>query len=298
MSLATRCTACGTAFRVVQDQLKVSEGWVRCGRCDAVFNALEGLFDLERAARPGATLAPELHAADASEVHPANPLEGSSDSTLTIEFQPMAADALAAREPEDSVKCALAAGVVETSGSRAPVPVEDASSSTPEFLRQPERDSRRGFARPRFALSAVSALLLSVLAAQAAHHFRDSISANWPFAKPTLVAWCKSAGCSVGALHRIADVAVENSALTRAAGRDAFTLAVLLRNRGRVAVAMPSLELSLTDSNGQLLVRRAMGPGDFHNETVIAAGADAALQLTLASDNLRTAGYAVEIFYP
>ena len=48
MSLATRCTSCGTAFRVVQDQLKVSEGWVRCGRCDEVFNALEGLFDLAR----------------------------------------------------------------------------------------------------------------------------------------------------------------------------------------------------------------------------------------------------------
>jgi predicted Zn finger-like uncharacterized protein len=52
MSLATRCTSCGPVFRVVQDQLKVSEGWVRCGRCDAVFNALEGLFDLGRDAPP------------------------------------------------------------------------------------------------------------------------------------------------------------------------------------------------------------------------------------------------------
>jgi len=48
LSLATRCSHCGTVFRVVQDQLKVSEGWVRCGRCAEVFNALEGLFDLER----------------------------------------------------------------------------------------------------------------------------------------------------------------------------------------------------------------------------------------------------------
>ena len=52
MSLATRCTACGTIFRVVQDQLKVSEGWVRCGRCDDVFNAMEGLFDLDRDSPP------------------------------------------------------------------------------------------------------------------------------------------------------------------------------------------------------------------------------------------------------
>lgn len=48
MSLATSCPSCGTVFRVVQDQLKISEGWVRCGHCQEVFNALEGLFDLAR----------------------------------------------------------------------------------------------------------------------------------------------------------------------------------------------------------------------------------------------------------
>lgn len=52
MSLATRCAACGTVFRVVEDQLKVSEGWVRCGRCQEVFNALPNLFDLDRDAPP------------------------------------------------------------------------------------------------------------------------------------------------------------------------------------------------------------------------------------------------------
>lgn len=50
MSLATSCPSCGTVFRVVQDQLKISEGWVRCGHCQEVFNALEGLFDLNRRA--------------------------------------------------------------------------------------------------------------------------------------------------------------------------------------------------------------------------------------------------------
>lgn len=58
MSLATRCTACGTIFRVVQDQLKVSEGWVRCGRCQEVFNALESLFDLERETPPQRLIRP------------------------------------------------------------------------------------------------------------------------------------------------------------------------------------------------------------------------------------------------
>ncbi len=56
MSLATRCPSCGTVFRVVQDQLRVSEGWVRCGRCNGVFNAAEVLFDIDSGATVGADL--------------------------------------------------------------------------------------------------------------------------------------------------------------------------------------------------------------------------------------------------
>ncbi len=59
MSLATRCTACGTVFRVVQDQLRVSSGWVRCGRCGEVFNAIESLVDMGGTPAAGA---PSAHA--------------------------------------------------------------------------------------------------------------------------------------------------------------------------------------------------------------------------------------------
>ncbi len=70
MSLATRCPACGTIFRVVQDQLKVSEGWVRCGQCHEVFHGIEALFDLDsdpavaarRAAARAAPTAPATRA--------------------------------------------------------------------------------------------------------------------------------------------------------------------------------------------------------------------------------------------
>lgn len=45
MSLATRCPACGTTFRVVRDQLRISDGWVRCGRCSHVFDGAAALHD-------------------------------------------------------------------------------------------------------------------------------------------------------------------------------------------------------------------------------------------------------------
>jgi predicted Zn finger-like uncharacterized protein len=45
MSLVTRCTACGTLFKVVVDQLKISDGWVRCGQCGHVFDARANLVE-------------------------------------------------------------------------------------------------------------------------------------------------------------------------------------------------------------------------------------------------------------
>lgn len=52
MSLITQCPACSTMFRVVPDQLRISEGWVRCGQCDEVFDANAHLRTLEESASP------------------------------------------------------------------------------------------------------------------------------------------------------------------------------------------------------------------------------------------------------
>ena len=57
MSLATRCPACTTTFKVVRDQLRISDGWVRCGRCSHVFDAT---LDLHEASDPPASAPPSI----------------------------------------------------------------------------------------------------------------------------------------------------------------------------------------------------------------------------------------------
>lgn len=49
MMLATRCPYCRTMFRVVQDQLKICNGIVRCGSCRQVFNGIEQLQSADAA---------------------------------------------------------------------------------------------------------------------------------------------------------------------------------------------------------------------------------------------------------
>lgn len=52
MSLITQCPACATMFRVVPDQLRISEGWVRCGQCEEVFDANAHLRTLNETSIP------------------------------------------------------------------------------------------------------------------------------------------------------------------------------------------------------------------------------------------------------
>jgi predicted Zn finger-like uncharacterized protein len=380
MSLATRCTSCGTVFRVVQDQLKVSEGWVRCGRCDAVFNALEGLFDLGRDAPPewradaAAALAHETPPADdrtaldldvtiddASAAAPAAghapfaaltpsptpPPAPSAGSTRGPASAPPSGDD---RSPSSSFPSTapaafedlLAADPIDAHLFRKRGPVADvkvderdrlefsdarfdsdlfaensavdesdpgdaattdaaaleSAHAQPDFLRRAERKARWQRAPVRFALAAAGAAAFAVLLGQVAHHYRDLVAARWPATRPALVAWCRLADCSLEAPRRIDDVAVDSTALTRAIGLDAFVLSVTLKSRSALPLAMPSVDLSLTDGNGRLVARRALAPRDFGTANVIAPGAEAPLQVMLSAGSGRVTGYTVEIFYP
>ncbi|MBS0426160.1 MAG: zinc-ribbon domain-containing protein [Proteobacteria bacterium] len=89
MSLVTRCPACSTAFKVVRDQLRISEGWVRCGRCSQVFDATLDLQDSEDGV-PNATTT--LSPAPSSEAQAAAPDPASPDLVETVGAAPPSLD--------------------------------------------------------------------------------------------------------------------------------------------------------------------------------------------------------------
>jgi len=51
--MLTRCPTCTTTFRITPEQLKARLGRVRCGQCQAVFNALDALVEESSAQAPG-----------------------------------------------------------------------------------------------------------------------------------------------------------------------------------------------------------------------------------------------------
>ena len=143
-TLATRCSACNTAFRVVQDQLKVSEGWVRCGRCGEVFNALDRIFDLEQARRQ--TAPPEdgvQEAATTSALVPELEEDRLSAPDIPPEPLPQAASA-----PASPVPAAPAPGPAQWP-DLSNLPVDDNTDLRlidPEFAKAHQDAQAAGFA--------------------------------------------------------------------------------------------------------------------------------------------------------
>jgi hypothetical protein len=267
-----------------------------------VFNALEGLFDLERDAPPGWHPAVEYETlnagADSGEITPArkdlSTHSGTSGDADSGEHHG-AESLLSISEPPGRV--APEDSVCERANLEQTLP--PMSLPTPNFLLDEKRTSGLHGSLSRLLLSVSALLLLVALGVQGVHHFRDQAFARWPSLQPALTGWCRVMDCSIEAARRIEDIGMESTALTRSVGADSFRLAVALRNRGKWALALPSLDLSLTDSSGKLLARRALDPRDFREASaILMPGLEATLQLNLATGSLGITGYTVEIFYP
>jgi hypothetical protein len=145
----------------------------------------------------------------------------------------------------------------------------------------------------------MAALGAVALATQITHDFRDQIAARFPATQSALEAGCAALGCRVEAARAIDKLAVESSGLVRVEKSSVYKLQVTLRNRGSTALAVPALDLTLSDTAGKPVARRVLRAAELGvNTDTLAAGRELALQATLQAATEPIVGYTIELFYP
>lgn len=336
MSLATRCTACGTVFRVVQDQLRVSSGWVRCGRCGEVFNAIESLVDAapERPegvpSQHGPRIMAELARVSGSDFTPSEeaierpaPAEAAavnghalpraaSDASTVPESQQgdgPGSDAEATEptqgpRPSSSTAATMVAKApaeVTASQRLGPPPVAAgvADMATPAFVVQADRAAR--WRRPfvRVVLTTLILVSASGLAAQILTSHHDWLAARWPWMQPVSARFCALQGCRVGAPRLLEGLSVDSSTLTKAPADGIYTLTVTVRNRAGLSVLAPALDLVLSDATGQPTVRRVLTLSELGVEaSAIGAHSNLVASARVRIGTAPVLGYTIELFYP
>ena len=169
----------------------------------------------------------------------------------------------------------------------------------PSFVREAERAARWRQPRVRAALALACAAAALSVAGQWMLAQRDLIAARSPALKPLLTTACSAIGCEVRAPRSLEALRVESSGLVRVEKSDLYRLTVALRNLRAHEVALPALELVLTDTQGQLIARRVLRAAEVGARVgALATGGELTLQATLQVGGGTVAGYTIELFYP
>ena len=168
---------------------------------------------------------------------------------------------------------------------------------------RPRSSPRRRAVTVAYATGAALAAL--ALALQLALLLRTEIAAQWPAARPALASLCQAFRCSVGWPMRGEMLAVVGSELQSLPGTSVLELTAVVRNRAAVTLALPALEVTLTDTQNRAVARRIFGPVDYlaHSEAAarladgIEAGADMTVRIVFEAHGLNAAGFVVYPFY-
>lgn len=268
MSLITCCPACQTMFKVTGDDLRVSDGWVRCGYCDGVFDASLHLQALpvseEENVAPTIDRAPE---AVAQQAQTSQPLSGGTSF-------PGAERASLFRAATQGEGVSFDAVMTD---AEAEISAVDRVEPSPATLRREDRSARPSFVEEPVSYSThpagtrspwrvVSWLFVLVLLwaglIAGAWHERQSLVQRMPALLPVFDSLCELGDCEMQA-PRLLDAVVIDGASMEEVSVSEFKIQLLLKNAGSVAVSLPSLNVTLTGLQGEVLASHIAAPAQF-----------------------------------
>ena len=306
----TRCPSCKTVFRVTDAQLALRDGMVRCGHCQTIFDGVAELISLAPVVRSEE----DFH--DEALLGPPTVTLRSSRS-----LQPSTPEPVEVQPSEDPDESSVATPTHTHTATQSPTHAQTQSpahattrtrtEADDEFDADVDYEHRFAWDKPKKAgkrrtwiYALAVPLLLLLLASQLLYHFRDALAAHWPMSRPALENMCRTLGCEVRPLRDVGALSIDASDLqVDPAHKGLLILTATVRNRAGYALAYPYLELTLTDSQDQVVVRRAFAPGEYLSGTVdVRAGlpgnGEAALKLFIDASATTQAGYRLYLFYP
>ncbi len=242
--MLTRCPNCQTIFRIREDQLKMADGLAHCYRCEQVFNAREHLSEIPAMTRAEVRAAPSpaTEAGDTGGALPSAQVESAiADIQKGIDPAPLAQNG--------------------NNGAPAPPPPP---LSLDELLAPPKK--RRSLLATLFWLLACTTLLAAA-ALQLAWFEREQVI-QYPEGRRLLEKLCDHVPCQVPERRDLSLIQITQRQIrSHPQRRNALLVELTLENRAPFHQPYPTVELSLSTIDGQLVARRSFSPAEYLGPT-------------------------------
>ena len=254
MTRIIRCPSCATVYSVDTAQIQAAHGWLRCGKCQEVFNGT-GL---------------DVPASPVLLAHPFGSLDAqATDPVLAQPVNRVALDELLLREdrsdPDAKLDPDVSADLMAFSEALATfkpqLPSHEPTAPLPD---------KTGPAPTRLFQYVTAAALALLLMGQVFFFQRHAMAALWPNSRPVLESLCRPLNCQLKPWMNLKALEIEGASFAQSG--QSFVLNWSLRNTGPLTVATTSLELTLLDGVNKPVVRRIFLPDEVQAPETLSPG--------------------------
>lgn len=302
MNYITSCPACETQFLLTKEHLKAHRGKVQCGNCEHIFNAKNRLTeisdDIHSAAQYQASLG-EKASQEAVAITDEKPIDEVLNSVLggVPSLQNL-------ESVQDNSNTYFDEFNIETT-------IEISEAYDAEPIHEPivieDLTTKPNFDKPKTKINIwliLLGLLLAILAGlQTVYAKRTQLAAEYPQFKPLLIQACGVLHCKIDLPKNLDLLAIDDSDMQEDENhQNVIKFTSLLINNANYAQAYPNIELTLTTTDDQPVLRRLIKPAEYIKTTNnalagIAAREEVRINLAINVKDLAVAGYRVLLVY-
>ena len=310
MNYITTCPACETQFLLNTDQLKAQRGKVQCGHCQQLFNAKNRLTEVAENTNIDAALSTDISIRDADDSTVENGASNNSSvdhiqafndtsDNYTSDTSDFSTNRITAFHTDENLRADDRETFNDqTEGSNsasAPTIIQDLTTE-PQFTKEP-------FNLKKLWISLLGLLLLILALLQTLYFFRTQIAAQYPQFKPYLLQACRALNCEIKLAQNLNLLTIDDSDMQESDDyEDVISFSSVLINNANYVQAYPNIELTLTDTQDQPVLRKLVTPKEYLTKNIqVEAGMDARqelrLNLVIDASELTVAGYRVLLVY-
>ena len=284
MNYITSCPKCETQFLLNKEHLKAHRGKVQCGHCEHVFNAKNRLTEISDDITSAAEYQASLEETD----------QKPENIDVDQELQAIEDDATENPTYIGEFSPAIAIDTSNTSALDMPIVIEDLTTD-PKF-------SKKKF-KLNIWYCLLSLLLLVLATLQTVYFMRTKVAAEYPQFKPFLVQACTYLNCKITLPKDLNLLVIDDSDMQEDENyQGVINFSSSLINNANYAQAYPNIELTLTNTDDQPVLRRLIKPAEYlqtRSDFSIGINAHEEIRIKLAihASDLPVAGYRVLLVY-
>lgn len=311
MNYITSCPSCATQFLLHDEHLKAHRGKVQCGNCEHIFNAKNRLTEVSDDIHSPAEYNASIAAAESDETQVLDEKRIDEALSTVLENVPNLKDLATNTAPFATTQSDLAQidedktpyiGAItpdiitphDANQISAPIIIEDLTAN-PKFTQAKSKTS--------YGLIFLAVLLAILAGLQTIYVKRIQIAAEYPQYKAYLVQACQALQCEIPLPKNLDLLTIDDSDMQEDENHaNVIKFTSMLINNAQFAQAYPNIELTLTSTDDQPVLRRLIKPAEYlKTGTDVAAGLagreEMRIQLMINVKDLAVAGYRVLLVY-